>query len=405
VVAELFADGGGISDLPEAFVEALFASAGVGDERGLIALADRIAPLPGSEPARWRMAALGALLDAARREGATLAQRLRASEDGRRAWAACEPLLAAARGWAASDARSIEDRLAAVALVGRLGVEMPEADRDQLAALLVPQTPAALQEAAVAALGRTRGARVPELLVRGWKTQTPAVREVVLETLLSRPEWVGSLLSSLEDGCVPPAELSARTRQRLIEQSEAALQERARVVLAAVTTSRQAVLDRYRPALGEPGEAGRGAAVFRKQCATCHRFQGEGTEVGPDLAALNDRSPEALLIAILDPNRSVEAKFHSYTVATRDGRVVEGLIAAETPSGITLRRTEGREESLLRAEIEELVGSGRSLMPEGLEQDLTPRDVADLVAYLNAAAREPAPPQSASPAGPDGERR
>jgi putative heme-binding domain-containing protein len=106
--------------------------------------------------------------------------------------------------------------------------------------------------------------------------------------------------------------------------------------------------------------------------------------VGPGLETITDRSPEAFLSAILDPNRAFESKYASYTVATTDGRVLEGLIAAETSSGITLRRQEGKEDALLREEIEEMAASGQSLMPEGLEKDMTPRELADVVAYLNS---------------------
>jgi len=148
-------------------------------------------------------------------------------------------------------------------------------------------------------------------------------------------------------------------------------------------------VDAYRPALGAPGDPKAGSAVFRKSCATCHRLEGSGSEVGPDLAALSDASPEALLVAILDPNRAFEAKYADYTVHVKDGRILSGLIAGESAHAITLRRQDGREDALLRSEIEAVSASGRSLMPEGIEKDVTPRDLADLVAYLGAIRSAP----------------
>ncbi len=118
----------------------------------------------------------------------------------------------------------------------------------------------------------------------------------------------------------------------------------------------------------------------------------EGVEVGPDLAALNDKSPESLLIAILDPNRAFEAKYASFAVATVDGRVLNGLIANESGTAVTLRRQDGKEDALLRSEIQEMSASGQSLMPEGLEKDLKPQDLADLIAYL-AASGPPRKPE------------
>lgn len=109
-----------------------------------------------------------------------------------------------------------------------------------------------------------------------------------------------------------------------------------------------------------------------------------GFEVGPDLASLNDKSPESLLIAILDPNRAFETKYVSFSVATVDGRVLSGLIASESATAVSLRRQDGKDDVLLRSDIQEMSASGQSLMPEGLK-DLKPQDLADLISFLVSA--------------------
>lgn len=147
---------------------------------------------------------------------------------------------------------------------------------------------------------------------------------------------------------------------------------------------RREVLDAYRPALARAGDPKVGAAIFKKSCVACHRIEGEGNAVGPDLLTLSDASPEALLIAILDPNRAFEAKYSDYVVQAKDGRVLSGLIAGETANAITLLRPDGRQDVLLRSEIEAVAATGRSLMPEGLEKEINPRDLADLIAYVAA---------------------
>ncbi|MHC5542995.1 c-type cytochrome, partial [Singulisphaera rosea] len=141
----------------------------------------------------------------------------------------------------------------------------------------------------------------------------------------------------------------------------------------------------HRPALAMKGDATAGAAVFQRLCTSCHRLANQGYDVGPDLATLADKSPEALLVAILDPDRAFEAKYGAFSIATRDGRVVAGLVSSESANGVTLRRQEAKEETFLRSEIEEVAASGHSFMPEGLEKDLKPRDLADLFAYLAAS--------------------
>ena len=72
----------------------------------------------------------------------------------------------------------------------------------------------------------------------------------------------------------------------------------------------------------------------------------------------------------------------SYAAVTRSGREISGIITAETANNISLRSTDGREETLLRSELKELSSSGLSLMPEGFEKALQPQDMADLLAAL-----------------------
>ena len=135
----------------------------------------------------------------------------------------------------------------------------------------------------------------------------------------------------------------------------------------------------------------RGKAAFKKTCATCHRLDDEGVEVGANLlAALGNKTPEQLLHDILDPSREVDPRYINYLVTTRNGRTFSGLIAAETGSSVTLRRAEKAEDTILRGQIEEIQATAKSLMPDGLEMQLSPQDVADVIAYLLQTGHGPA---------------
>ena len=100
---------------------------------------------------------------------------------------------------------------------------------------------------------------------------------------------------------------------------------------------------------------------------------------------MTDKSPKALLVAILDPNRAVEAKFISYSAVTADGLTHTGLLASETGNSITLVAQEGKEQVILRADLERLQSSNKSFMPEGMEKDLSPKDVADVIRVAEQA--------------------
>jgi putative heme-binding domain-containing protein len=119
-----------------------------------------------------------------------------------------------------------------------------------------------------------------------------------------------------------------------------------------------------------------------KTCASCHKLDGTWHEIGPNLATIQNRGAEAILANVLDPNREVNPQFLSYFVVTNDGRTLTGMIQAETGTSITLVRADNQSDLVLRSEIESLESTGVSLMPEGLEKDLTPQAMADLIAYL-----------------------
>jgi putative heme-binding domain-containing protein len=131
--------------------------------------------------------------------------------------------------------------------------------------------------------------------------------------------------------------------------------------------------------------------VFSKTCATCHQAEGLGVDVGPNLATVASRSPEDLLVHILDPNRELAPNFVNYNVALEDGRVASGIIASESANAISLKRAQGATDVIARDQITVISATGVSLMPEGLEKELSHQDIADLIVFLRSIkpANEP----------------
>jgi putative membrane-bound dehydrogenase-like protein len=276
-------------------------------------------------------------------------------------------------------------RIAAVRLLGRgpfapLAAAAPE--------LLTPQTPPELQLAVIAALSLHGQPAVAPLLLKEWAGYSPAVRREAAEALFARSDRLESLLAALEEKKVLANQLEPARLGQLRRHPDAALRRRAeRVLRDAAAPDRRKVIASYRAALEQKGDRQRGKVVFAKTCASCHRLEGVGHEVGPDLlAALRNKSPEQLLTDILDPGREVDPRYLNYVVTTKKGQTYSGLIAAETAASITLRRGEAAEDTLLRGQIDEIQATPQSVMPEGLEAQLKPADVADLIAYLQAVA-------------------
>jgi putative membrane-bound dehydrogenase-like protein len=361
-----------------------------GNKRVTATLLKAIATPEKGRYAPWRFTALAGLLDTLDRRNTSLAKMQREGDEELRAsLERLGGLFTAVRASLANRKAPREEQLRAVRLLGR-GLDKQAEDRKTLAGLLIPQTAEDLQAAAVDALGRLRDPEVPVVLLRGWKGYGPALRSRVLDVLWQRPEWVKAALDALRKEHILPFEIDAVRRQRLLQHRDAAIRQRAvKLFAGAVNADREKVIKSYRAALSLKGDARRGLPLFTKHCATCHRLGGVGHEVGPDLASVGDKSPMGLLVAILDPNRAVEARYLNYTATLKNGLNYSGVLANESGNSITLVEPEGKKRIILRTDLSELYSSNKSVMPEGLEKDLKVQDLADLIAFLRS--KLPAP--------------
>lgn len=236
--------------------------------------------------------------------------------------------------------------------------------------------------AVVEALGRFRGDdRIAPALLTDFSSQPPAIRGAVLDALLADPARAAQVLDAVAAGELPPSELGPTRMAALSKHSDPVVREKAAAVFAP-PADRQKVLAEYAKALALKADPARGREVFTKNCATCHRIGGLGTQVGPDIADSRIRTPEALLNDILDPNRAIDGRYLAYAAVTTDGVVHTGLIAGETANAVILAQPEGKTVTLLREEIESLRSDGTSLMPVGVERTIPPQEMADLISFI-----------------------
>jgi putative heme-binding domain-containing protein len=153
--------------------------------------------------------------------------------------------------------------------------------------------------------------------------------------------------------------------------------------VANVNPDRQKVVTRYiKEVASLAGDAKRGELVYQKACLACHKLGDLGIELGPELTTVAAKPVEQILEAIFDPNRAVELRNAATQVTKKDGSMVMGLIASETPNHLTLRLAGGVEVIVPKAEIKLTQALTISLMPEGMESLLTPQDCADLLARI-----------------------
>jgi putative heme-binding domain-containing protein len=291
-----------------------------------------------------------------------------------------------------ADASAEEDvRVEAVRLLGR-DPERQTEDYSLLASVLVPQSPVDLQQAVVWHLATRSATGVADVLLTGWASHSPQLREQVLGVLATREAWRHALRDRVQEGVVRAAEVPAPVRQRLLEGgNDAEDWQRLFAEMSAGTNlqSKAGVSEQVRAALDLSGEPSQGEASFRRLCLSCHALGDEGHAVGPQLASITDKSPAALLTSVLDPNAAVDANYLNYVLLTTDGRQLDGRLVSETASSITLLASGGVRHAVLRSEIDVLQASMQSVMPEGLGRDLSPQNLADLIAFVRDAFASP----------------
>ena len=273
------------------------------------------------------------------------------------------------------------DRLAAVALLALADGTLVE---QTLPELFTPQTSPALQQAAIRSLIASGSPHAVEAIMAPWKAFGPATRREVVDQLITSANGATALVKAVEAGTIKIGEIERDKRQLLLNHPNLTVRDAAKKVLADPPSNRKQVVADYQSALDLEGNVERGQKLYGKTCVQCHRAAAAGHQVGPDLVSVQNKSPADLLVAILDPNREAQPSFQTYTAVTRQGTIHTGLISAETAATLTLKRAEAKEDVVLRDALDELISTGQSLMPEGLEKDIDKQSLADLIAFIKA---------------------
>jgi putative heme-binding domain-containing protein len=134
------------------------------------------------------------------------------------------------------------------------------------------------------------------------------------------------------------------------------------------------------------GDASHGELVFTSAtCITCHVVNGKGTNYGPELSEIGTKLPkEAIYTSILYPNAGVLMGYEGWIVSTKEGDDLDGILASETADQIVLRRAGGIQTAIKKSDIKEKRKMQLSIMPEKLQEQMSTKDLVDLVEYLSS---------------------
>ena len=223
-------------------------------------------------------------------------------------------------------------------------------------------------------------------LVQRSEQMTPQMKAAAIRVLLARPATTVALLKAVEARTMEIGDLTLDQKQALRVHPDKAIRAEAEKLMAAggglPDADRDKVLKSLLPLCEENGDVKAGKAMFVKHCSKCHMHGTEGKSIGPNLTGMAVHPKHELLTHIIDPSRSVEGNFRIYTVAKTDGIIVNGMMSGESRTAITLIDTEGKENQIAREDIDELIRSRKSLMPEGFEKQMSSEELTSLLEFL-----------------------
>jgi putative heme-binding domain-containing protein len=263
---------------------------------------------------------------------------------------------------------------------------------------LVQELPAVLDDAAL----RLEGIRaiasfdddgLGKLLVARYGGFNATEKLEALQTLSSRARYGRLLTEALARGIVPRRDVP----QHIARQLRRVVGVRFAEVWGPVEqdAAEEKTFSKYRSLLNDQAIGGanvqKGKAVFQQKCGPCHKMYAEGGALAPDLTGSNRANLDYLLFNVLNPNGDVPDAYRMVLVTTRDGRTFSGNVVAETDRQLTLRVV-GQDVAVVnKSDIQSRESTALSMMPPGLFDGLTDREVIDLVGYLRTVDPVKAP--------------
>lgn len=226
-----------------------------------------------------------------------------------------------------------------------------------------------------------------EELLNQWKALDPEVQARLIDLVSGKPKWAKALMARVVSKAVPTTAINANTARKLIGFKDAELTRQVTQHWGVVREGRnperenlvRQMTNQLRSAKGNPAN---GPQLFQKVCAQCHKIYGQGQEVGPEITSNGRASFEQLVSNVFDPSLVIGTGYLATTVTTNKGKIFTGLLVEDSPDRVVLKVQGGTLETIPRTDLDELKTTQQSLMPEGMEKQLTPQEWADLFAFL-----------------------
>lgn len=214
-----------------------------------------------------------------------------------------------------------------------------------------------------------------------------ATRRTAVRGLSKTQEGATALLTLAREDKLP-SDVQAVAAGELAAVRWSAIKAEAAKVLPPPAAKGDAALPPVSELVKLSGDVARGAAIFRREdvaCSSCHQVRGEGVDFGPKLTEIGDKlGKDALYEAILDPSAGVSFGFEAWTITLKNGDEAFGLIASETETDLAVKAQGGVVTRYPKADVDKREMQKQSIMPAGLQGNLTKQEFVDLVEYLSS---------------------
>jgi len=262
----------------------------------------------------------------------------------------------------------------------------------------------------LAIISRLDDPQVASVVLTAYPSLAGDVQPKAIELLTQRAIWAKPLVAAIAEGKIPPSVLNVNQVQKLLAFNDKELTAAVNKHWGTIRTSRdpareQMVNQMRRLIRTTKGDPHRGIEVFNRVCGQCHKIYGQGQDVGPEITLNGRASVEQLLSNVFDPSLVIGAAYQARTVLATDGRVITGLLVEDSPQRVVLKLQGGKLETIAREDVDAMKVSELSLMPEGLEKQLQPQEIADLFAFITLDKHPDDPSARPIPSGADGKKK
>lgn len=278
------------------------------------------------------------------------------------------------------------DRIELITILGEL---QSEGASGSLLARLSDRS-IAVRRAALGAVARFSDPGIGNSLASAFQSSmddSTGLRPIAVRVMSSRLPWAQRLIQEIDALRIDPELVTPDMLAQIRAFDDAGLNaDITRIwgrVRATAEDKQQQITDLKEVLVATAGDAERGKKLFTERCAKCHRLFGEGGDVGPDLTGYERTNFDFLSLAIVDPSAAIREEYSQYQALTNDGQVIAGLLIDQTAQSIMLRTAEGQNVRLSLDQVDTFQASAVSLMPDGLLDNLSNQQLADIFRYLS----------------------